>query len=72
MADVVNVIILCHNRGAKGTQRLFPHESGIPAEPWETASHSADWMELGCLLFSHIHNKNTNMHTNTGFERFID
>lgn len=40
---------------AKGTQRLFPHESGIPAEPWETASHSADWAELGCLVSPHIH-----------------
>lgn len=71
MADVVKFIILCHNRGAKGTQGLFPHESGIPAEPWETTSHSVDWMELGCLASPHIHNKNTNRHTKAGFEWFI-
>lgn len=59
MADVVNFIILCHNREAKGTQRLFPHESGIPAEPWETASPSEDCMELGCWVSPHIHTKNT-------------
>ncbi|KAI4829820.1 hypothetical protein KUCAC02_001485, partial [Chaenocephalus aceratus] len=45
---------------AKGTQRLIPHESCIPAEPWETASHSAEGMELGCLVSPHTHNKNTN------------
>lgn len=49
MADVVKFIILCHNRGAKGTQRPFPHESCIPTKPWETASRPADWMELGCF-----------------------
>lgn len=71
MADVVKFIILCHNSGAKGTQRLFPHESSILAEPWETASHSVDWMELGCLVSPHVHNKNTNRHTKAGFEWVI-
>lgn len=42
MADVVNFIILCHSSMAKVTQRLFPHESGITAEPQRTASHSVD------------------------------
>lgn len=49
MADVVKFIILCHNRGAKGTRRPFPHESCFPTEPWETASRPADGMELACF-----------------------
>lgn len=72
MADVVKFIILCHNRGAKGTRRPFPHESCFPTEPWETASRPADGRDgTGMFWSAHIHNKNTNRDTNAGFERFI-
>lgn len=62
---------LSQQRGWRDPEILFPHESSIPAEPWETASHSAAWMELEYLVFPHIHNKNTNRHTKAGFELFI-
>lgn len=59
MADVVNFIILCHSSMAKVTQRLFPHESGIIAEPQRTASHSVDRIGMFVVYTLEEYKKNT-------------
>lgn len=55
--------------GLKGPRDCFHMKVAFQQNHRKPLPHSADWMELGCLVSAH--KKNTNRHAKAEFEQFI-